>query len=148
MYGCHLLQRQTFLHTYCGPSRFSVSLNLLIGGDIFERGEPEEILPDNDAIFCSRQAVLDEWEVRLRLRCTYVPSGNGYSREVPPECEDDRGQEAAYRFKRNCTSQRYLHMPTSHSDPAMRRYTDYTTLELKPPNSQCTTSFRKGRVTT
>lgn len=171
MYGCHLLQGQTFPHTYCDPSQFEIwrttaltqlpKLHSLIGGDIFERGPPEEILTDNDAIFCSSQIkqFLDEWGVRLRLRCTYMPSGNGYSREIPPECEDVK-QRTDTMWRQMTTFQTQLHQPTlsthtesekeltSHSNPAMKRYTDHTTLELKPPNSQCTTSFRKGRFTT
>ena len=45
----------------------------------YERGPPAEILTDNDTAFRSSllKAFLDEWRVRLRFRCAYVPSGNG-----------------------------------------------------------------------
>ena len=45
----------------------------------YERGLPTEILTDNDTAFRSSQlkTFLDEWRVRLRFHCAYVPSGNG-----------------------------------------------------------------------
>ena len=73
----------------CGPTRFAIwrrlpqqdatsvinRLKLLFD----EQGPPIEILTDNDTTFWSSplKAFLDEWRVRLRFRCAYVPSGNG-----------------------------------------------------------------------
>ena len=45
----------------------------------YERGPPEEILTDNDTAFCSMgfRRFVDEWGIRLKHQCAYVPSGNG-----------------------------------------------------------------------
>ena len=44
----------------------------------YEWGLPTEILTDNDTAFRSSllKTFLNEWRVRLRFRCAYVPSGN------------------------------------------------------------------------
>ncbi|KFD59252.1 hypothetical protein M514_28570, partial [Trichuris suis] len=73
----------------CGPSRFCVwrPLRLQTSADIVEqlecvfceRGAPEELLVDNDTAFRSRafSDFASRWDVRVRFRCAYVPSGNG-----------------------------------------------------------------------
>ena len=78
----------------CGPSRFSVwrplrlkssaSVVAQLQSVFLERGAPEEILLDNDPAFRSRrfEAFAAEWDVRLRFRCAYVPSGNGIAERV------------------------------------------------------------------
>ena len=45
----------------------------------YERGLPTEILTDNDTAFRSSllKTFLDEWRIRLRFHCAYVPFGNG-----------------------------------------------------------------------
>ena len=73
----------------CGPTRFAIwralrrqdsaSVTRELEAVFFERGAPVEILTDNDTAFCSRafEEFRQEWGFRLRLRCAYVPSGNG-----------------------------------------------------------------------
>ncbi|KFD68668.1 hypothetical protein M514_03680 [Trichuris suis] len=45
----------------------------------YEHGAPEEILADNDTAFRSRLVtqLAAKWDVHLRYRCAYIPSGNG-----------------------------------------------------------------------
>ena len=86
---------QSFLTVIdCGPSRFAVWRPLRwktsaavvteLRSIFFERGAPEEILLDNDPAFRSRrfEAFAAEWDVQLRYRCAYVPSGNGIAERV------------------------------------------------------------------
>ena len=49
-----------------------------------ERGAPAELLLDNDTAFRSRQfeALAAEWQVKLKFRCAYIPSGNGIAESV------------------------------------------------------------------
>ena len=73
----------------CGPARFAIWRRLprqdatsvinQLKALFYERGPPTEILTDNDTAFRSNllKTFLDEWRVRLRFRCAYVPSGNG-----------------------------------------------------------------------
>ena len=73
----------------CGPSRFAMwrpircqdsgTVARQLEAVFYERGPPNEILTDNDTAFTSRsfRNFLEEWGVRLRLRCAYAPSGNG-----------------------------------------------------------------------
>ena len=86
---------QSFLTVIdCGPSRFAVwrplrwKTSAIVVAELrsilFERGAPEEILLDNDPAFRSRrfEAFAAEWDVQLRYRCAYVPSGNGIAERV------------------------------------------------------------------
>ena len=88
----------------CCPARFAIWRRLprqdatsvinQLKALFYERGPPTEILTDNDTAFRSSllKTFLDEWRVRLRFRCAYVPSGNGIIEHVtelqkgsPPE---------------------------------------------------------------
>ena len=73
----------------CGPAQFAIWRRLprqdatsvinQLKALFYERGPPTVILTDNDTAFRSSllKTFLDEWRVRLRFRCAYVPSGNG-----------------------------------------------------------------------
>uniref|UniRef100_A0A5S6Q4C2 Uncharacterized protein n=1 Tax=Trichuris muris TaxID=70415 RepID=A0A5S6Q4C2_TRIMR len=73
----------------CGPSRFAVWRPLRLQSSeavireleavFFERGPPEELLTDNDTAFRSKMFLhfAERWDVHIRFRCAYVPSGNG-----------------------------------------------------------------------
>lgn len=72
-----------------GPSRYTVWRNLRIQSALcvkqqleaifFERGAPEELLLDNDTAFRGREfrSFAAQWQISLRFRCAYRPSGNG-----------------------------------------------------------------------
>ena len=139
----------------------------------YERGPPEEILTDNDTAFCSMEFrhFVDEWGIRLRHRCAFVPSGNG----ITEQCHRSVKRIAA---RKTCTIAeavyRYNTMPkdavTAASAPAnaIHRYRvcikgidaclpdrqgtrgPYElgdTVWVKPPNSRCTTRFWRGQIT-
>ena len=73
----------------CGPSRFAIWRPLRrqdaptvirqLEHVFLERGPPMEILTDNDTAFTSKdfQEFPRKWDVHLRFRCAYSPSGNG-----------------------------------------------------------------------
>ena len=73
----------------CGPAWFAIWRHLprqdatsvinQLKVLFYERGPLTEILTNNDTAFRSSllKTFLDEWRVRLRFRCAYVPSGNG-----------------------------------------------------------------------
>ena len=73
----------------CGPSRFSVwrplrqqdSISVIpqLGAIFYERGQPAEILTDNDNAFTCRQfkEFTSSRGVHLRFRRAHVPAGNG-----------------------------------------------------------------------
>ncbi|KFD63395.1 hypothetical protein M514_24416 [Trichuris suis] len=73
----------------CGPSRFaiwrplkyhtSVDICEQLESIFCERGAPDELLADNDTAFRSQifSKLVERWNLRLRFRCAYAPSGNG-----------------------------------------------------------------------
>ena len=73
----------------CGPTRFAIwqrlprqdvtSLINQLKSLFYERVPLTEILTDNDTAFQSSlfKTFLDEWRVRLRFHCAYIPSCNG-----------------------------------------------------------------------
>ena len=73
----------------CGPSRFSIWRQILRADSatviqqmeevFYERGAPLELLLDNDTVFRSRDFAIfaARWNVELRFRAVYEPSGNG-----------------------------------------------------------------------
>ena len=168
----------------CGPTRFAVWRPLLrqdsssvirqLESVFCERGPPEEVLTDNDTAFCSQQfrQFLAEWGVRLRLRCAYVPSGNG----IAERCHRSIKRIAA---RKQCTVMEavYWYNVTPKDDvstktaPANAIHTYRVRIKgidgacppdqeevhgpygvgdhvwVKSPNSRCTTSFKRGRVT-
>ena len=139
----------------------------------YERGPPEEILTDNDTAFCSMEfrRFVDEWGIRLRHRCAYRPSGNGIAERCHRSVKRIAARkactiaEAVYRY--NATPKDTV---TAASAPAnaIHRYRvrikgidarlpdrqgtrgPYElgdTVWVKPPNSRCTTRFRRGKIT-
>ena len=85
----HHRKRHYLTITDCGPSRFSIwkQLRRLDSNAViehleevfFERGAPLELLLDNGTAFRSREFALfaARWNVNLRFRAVYEPSGNG-----------------------------------------------------------------------
>ena len=73
----------------CGPSRYATWCHLkdktsacviqVLNAIFLELGSPNKILTDNDAAFRSTlfSQFMKKWNVKLRFRCAYVPSGNG-----------------------------------------------------------------------
>ena len=73
----------------CGPARYSLwrplrredcaSVVHALEEVFFERGAPAELLCDNGTVFRSRNfaTLAVRWQVSLRFRAAYVPSGNG-----------------------------------------------------------------------
>ena len=72
----------------CGPTRFAIWRPLVrqdsssvireLESIFYERGPPEENLTDNDKAFGSMEfrRFVEEWGIRIRHRCAYVPRGN------------------------------------------------------------------------
>ena len=64
----------------CRPMTFMIWCPLVRqdSSSVIRELESEEILQDNDTAFCSMEfkRFVDEWGIRLRHRCAYVPSGN------------------------------------------------------------------------
>ena len=163
----------------CGPTRFAIWRPLVrqdsssvireLESIFYERGPPEEILTDNDTSFCSMEfgRFVDEWGIRLRHRCAYVPSGNGIAERCHRSVKRKACTiaEAVYRY--NTTPKDAV---TAASAPAnaIHRYRvrikgidarlpnrqgtrgPYElgdTVWMKPSNSRGTTSFRRGQIT-
>ena len=168
----------------CGPTRFSVWRKLRrqdsacvvqhLEAIFWERGPPEEILTDNDTAFCSRQfkAFLKEWGVQLRLRCAYVPSGNGiverchrsvkriaarkrctimeavYRYNITPRddvTEETAPSNAIYSYKVRVKDIDVACLPLE--DTSHQEYKVGDGVWVKPPNARCTSSFVKGHIT-
>ena len=64
----------------------------------YERGPLTEILTDNDTAFRSSllKTFLDEWRVRLRFCCAYIPSGNGIIKRCHRTVKKDHCQKMVY----------------------------------------------------
>ena len=167
----------------CGPTRFAIWRPLVrqdsssviceLESILYERGPPEEILTDNDTAFCSMvfRHFVDEWGIRFRHRCAYVPSGNGIAERCHRSVKRITARkactiaEAVYRY--NTTPKDAV---TTASAPAnaIHRYRVRIkgidarlpdrqetrglyelgdTVWVKLPNSRCTTSFQRGQIT-
>ena len=167
----------------CGPTRFAI-WRLLVRQDsssvicelesiFYERGPPEEILTDNDTAFCSMEfrRFVDEWGIRLRHRCAYVPSGNSIAERCHRSVKRIAAKkactiaEAVYRY--NATPKDAVTAASATAN-AIHRYRVHIkgidmrlpdrqrtrgpyelgdTVWVKPPNSRCTTHFRRGQIT-
>ena len=167
-----------------GPSRFAVwrplrrqdsaSVVQQLENVFCERGAPSELLTDNDTAFRSRvfQEFAGRWNVKLRFRCAYVPSGNG----IVERCHRTVKRIAA---RKGCSVQEAVYWynlaPQDDSSPSsapanqVHRYEvrvrgvdvclgfeDGATgcpfsvgdaVWVKPPGARCTTIFDRGRVT-
>jgi hypothetical protein len=166
----------------CGPSRFAVwrevrsenacdiSRNM---DEIFrERGPPSQILLDNSTTFRSR-AVLDvsqKWNVCLRFRAAYRPSGNGiverHHRTIKRMAARSEGSPLDAVFWYNLAAKRAQDASSApckevHTyewrhpavKPTLNEDMDGVSLKVgdavfvKPGNSTCTTNWTKGEVT-
>ncbi|KFD49845.1 LOW QUALITY PROTEIN: hypothetical protein M513_09312 [Trichuris suis] len=109
-YRCHTISRKSLLDThYCGPSRFAIwrPLKYHTSVDVCEQLEtifcergapdPDELLADNDTAFRSQifSKLVERWNLRLRFRCAYAPSGNGIIERCHRSVEGDCGQEGS-----------------------------------------------------
>ena len=109
---------------------------------------------------------IDEWGIRLRHRCAYVPSGNGIAEWCHRSVKRIVARktctiaEAVYRY--NTTPKDAVtavsapanaihwycidaHLPDWQGTRGPYEFGD--TVWVKPPNSRCTTSFRRGQIT-
>ena len=139
----------------------------------YERGPPEEILMDNDTAFCSMEfrRFIDEWGIRLRHRCAYRPSGNGIAERCHQSVKRIAARkactiaEAVYRYNATLkdavtaasTPANAIHryrvrikgidtrLPDRQGTRGPYEFRD--TVWVKPPNSRCTTRFRRGQIT-
>ena len=140
----------------------------------YERGPLAEILTDNDTAFRSSmlKAFLDEWRVRLRFRCAYIPSGNGIverchrtvkriaarKRCTMPEAvywynvmpKDDVSSAAApanmvYRYRIWLKGINGTSVPTHNQQQAVFKLGDR--VWIKTPHGRCTTKYKVGCVT-
>ena len=168
----------------CGPARFEIWRRLprqdatsvinQLKALFYERGPPTEILTDNDIAFRSSllKTFLDEWRVRLRFRCAYVPSGNGiierchrtvkriaarkqctipeavYWYNVTPK--DDVSSATApanmvYRCRIRLKGINGTPAPTHNQQQAVFKPDDR--VWVKTPHGRCTTKYKVGRVT-
>ena len=169
--------------TDCGPTRFAIWRPLVrqdsssvireLESIFYERGPPEEILTDNDTAFCSMEfrRFVEEWGIRLRHRCAYVPSGNSIAERCYQSVKRIVARKVCTIVEAVC---RYNATPkdavTAASAPANAihcyrvrikginarlpdrqgtrgPYKLGDTVWVKHPNSRCTTSFRRGRIT-
>ena len=139
----------------------------------YKRGPPEEILSNNDTAFCSMEfrRFVDEWGIRLRHRCVYVPSGNSRAERCHWSVKRITTRkactitEAVYRY--NTTPKdavtaasapanaihwywvriKGIDVPLPDWQETRGPYELGDTVWVKPPNSRCTTSFRRGQIT-
>ena len=139
----------------------------------YEQGLSTEILTDNDTAFRSSllKTFLDEWRVRLRFHCAYVPSGNGiiewchrtvkriaarkqctipeavYWYNVTPK--DDVSSATApanmvYQYRIRLKGINGTPAPSHNQQQAVFKPGDR--VWIKTPHGRCTTKYKVGRV--
>ena len=167
----------------CGPARFAIWRHLprqdttsvinQLKVLFCEQRPPTEILIDNDSAFLISllKTFLDEWRVRLRFRCAYVPSGNGIIEQCPrtvkridarkwctiPEAvywynvtpKDDVSTATApanmvYQYRIQLKGINGTPAPTHNQQQAVFKPGDRCTTK---PGGRCTTKYKMGRVT-
>ena len=170
--------------TDCGPARIAIwrriprqdvtSVINQLKALFYERGLSTEILTDNDTAFRSSRlkTFLNEWRVRLRFRCTYVPSGNGIIERCPrtvkriaarkqctiPEAvywynvtpKDDVSSATgpanmAYQYCIRLKGINGTPTPTHNQQQAV--FKPGARVWVKTPHGRCTTKYKVGRVT-
>lgn len=150
----------------------SASVVRILSSIFFERGALEEILTDNDADFCNQQVrqLLDEWGIRLWLRCAHVPSGNGIAERIHRSIK-----RIAARKQCTITEATYWYnvtpkdgkLPTTAPANAIytyrvrlkgidtalpvnqKRHAKYEVGDpvcVRPPGNRFTTKFKRGRI--
>ena len=168
----------------CGPAPFAIWRRLprqdaisvinQLKALFYERGPPTETLTDNDTAFRSSllKTFLDEWRVRLRFRCAYVPSGNGiierchwtvkgiaarkrctipeavYWYNVTPKDNVSSATAPAnmvYRYRIRLKGINGTPAPTHNQQQAVFKPVDR--VWVKTPHGRCTTKYKVGRVT-
>ena len=168
----------------CGPARFAIWRRLprqdttsvinQLKAFLYEQGPPAEILTDNDTAFRSNllKTFLDEWGVRLRFRCVYVPSGNGiierchrtvkritarkqctipeavYWYNVAPKDGVSSATAPAnmvYRYRIRLKGINATPVPTHNQLQAVFKPGDW--VGVKNPHGRCTTKYKVGHVT-
>ena len=167
----------------CGPARFAIWQRLprqeatkvinQLKALFYERGLPTEILTDNDTAFWNSllKTFQNEWTVRHRFRCAYVPSING----IIEQCYRAVKQIAArkvYYTRSNILVQRHAKgwcilcystsqyglsvphtaegidgtpAPTHNQQQAVFKQGDR--VWVKTPHGRCTTKYKVRRVT-
>ena len=168
----------------CGPARFAIWQHLpwqdatsvinRLKVLFYEWGLPTEILTDNDTAFQSSllKTFLDEWRVRLRFCCAYVPSDIGIvvrchrtvkrittrKRYTIPEAvywynimpKDDVPSATApanmvYWYHIRLKGINGTSVPTHNQQQAVFRLGDR--VWVKTPHGRCTIKYKVGRVT-
>lgn len=167
-----------------GPSRFSVwrHLRLQTAANVvqhlecifYERGAPGEIILNNDTAFRSKcfRSFAEQWGIRLRYRCAYVPSSNGIVERchrtvktigARKECSIP---EAVYRYNTTPRDESPSSSPANMMDrytvrvkdvdppapPAddelhCNRYEVGDTVWVRPQDVRCDSKYNIGRVT-
>jgi transposase InsO family protein len=164
----------------CGPSRFAIwrevvsenaaSVIRVLHEIFLERGPVEEVLMDNSASYRPEPLVVfcKKWNVRIRFRAAYRPSGNGIverhhrsikslserTRSLPPEMVywynlapktnlDHSTAPCNQIFKYH-----WRHRSVKPPDPERQcsRYKIGDLVWIKPPDSRCTSRWKVGRV--
>ena len=156
----------------CRPMRFAIWCPLVrqvireLESIFYERGPPEEILTDDNTAFCSMEfrRFVDEWGIRLRHRCTYVPSGNSIAERCHQSVKRIVARkactiaEAVYRY--NATPKLAVTAASAPANAIHCYWVHIKGIDVRLPdrrrtrgpyelgdNSQCTTSFRRGQIT-
>ena len=138
-----------------------------------ERGAPEEILTDNDTAFKSKVFLefVRQWNVRMRFRCAYVPSGNGiverchrtvkviaarkqcsiseavYLYNVTPRNDSDMATAPANVLYNYEVRVRGVDKTMPDDEEENDAYMTGDLVWVKRPGGRCTTRYAKGRVT-
>ena len=167
---------------YCGPSRFSIwrplehqnaaSIIRQLESVFGERGPPAELFTDNGAAFSGEEfgRFAENWGIKLRFWCAYVPSGNGiverchrtikriaarthcsvmealYWYNVTPKDDAMASTAPANAIYNNRTRVKGIETatPLGHIDSGPFNVGDE--VWVKSPHSRCSTQFKKGTV--
>ena len=166
----------------CGPSRFAIWQQLRqqdapsypTVGECFHRERPTDGNTDNDTAFTSKdfREFARNWDVHLRFRCAYSPSGNGIVERSHRTVKTIAARkncsilEAVYWH--NVTSKDDVSPCTAPADTLHRYYIRIKGVEDNPlpepevtkgmnekgdvvwvmnPSGKCTTKYSSGRVT-
>ena len=166
----------------CGPSRYTIWRKIptedaalvasVLESVFIEYGPPGQVLLDNSTTFRSDnlRRMCDKWNVKLRFRCAYRPSGNGIVERVHRTIKRIAARskisvrEAVFWYNIAPLSRDPASAPSTilfgsgyqwrnpnvqsaelPSPPA--RYCVGDEVFVKPPTARCSTRWSKGRVT-
>ena len=166
----------------CGPSRYTIWRRIhaedaalvtsVLEAVFIEFGPPGQILLDNSTTFRSDnlRRMCDKWNVQLRFRCAYRPSGNGIVERVhrtikriaarskisvreaafwyniAPLTRDPASAPSTILFSSGYQWRNPNVQPAQLSSPPAR-YRVGDEVFVKPPAARCSTRWPKGRVT-